>query len=213
MHRVLLTGFEPFDSIDGNASWEAVKAAAEQPVAGTVFDTALLPVTFSGGPDALETAIERAEPDVVLAVGQAAGRQAVTVERVAVNLVNASIPDNDGRQPVGVPLDPGGPDAYFTNLPLRRCVAAARGAGVPTAESLTAGSYVCNAVFYRLMRLATVRPGLLGGFVHVPLTPEQSLDGGYPTLAAESAGRALAAIAEAAFAGQDSFGPATGATH
>ncbi|WP_100445407.1 pyroglutamyl-peptidase I [Glycomyces xiaoerkulensis] len=214
MRRLLLTGFEPFGSVPGNASREAVRAAAERGFDGAAVETALLPVAFEAAPEALEAAIDRTDPDLVLAVGQAEGRRAVTLERVAVNLVNAPIPDNDGEQPVGEPLAPGGPDAYLSNLPLRRCVAAVRAAGVPAAESLTAGSYVCNAVFYRLMRLvATSRPGLLGGFAHVPLVPWQSLEGRQPTMPAETVAAALGAIAEAAFAGSEEGGPPTGGLH
>ena len=201
MRRVLLTGFEPFGSIEGNSSWEAIKAAAERPLEGAVIEAVQLPVTFARAPVALEELVERGTPDLVLAVGQAAGRKAVTVERVALNMVNSPIPDNDGHQPVGVPLVPGGPDAYFTNLPLRSCVTAAREAGVPAAESLTAGSYVCNAVFYRLMHLvATRHRHMLGGFAHVPLVPEQSLDGKHATIPAELAATGLIAVVRAALA-------------
>ncbi|GAB3650850.1 pyroglutamyl-peptidase I [Glycomyces tarimensis] len=204
MRRVLLTGFEPFGSVHGNSSWEAVKLAAEHPIRDAVVETMLLPVTFSGAPLAMEAAIERFEPDLVIAVGQAGGRTAVDVERVAVNRVDASIPDNDGRQPFGEPLIADGPGSYFTGLPLRSCVAAAREAGVPAAGSMTAGTYVCNAVFYRLMHLAaTRRPGLVAGFVHVPLIPGQSLDGNYPTLPSDLAAKGIAAIAATALAGGD----------
>ncbi|MCH7229865.1 pyroglutamyl-peptidase I [Glycomyces sp. L485] len=202
MRRVLLTGFEPFGFIDGNSSWEAVKLAAEHPIEGAVIETVLLPVTFSGAPLSMEAAIEAFDPEVVVAVGQAGGRAAVAVERVAVNLVDASMPDNDGRQPIGDVLVADGPGAYFTGLPLRSCVEAARAAGVPAAESMTAGTYVCNTVFYRLMHLvATRRPGLRGGFVHVPLMPGQSLDGAYPTLSSELAAKAIAAIVRTALDG------------
>lgn len=202
MRRVLLTGFEPFDSIEGNSSWEAVKFAESIAVEGATITTVQLPVTFAGAPVALEAAIERVRPHLVIAVGQAAGRSGVSVERVAVNLSNAAIPDNDGRQPIGEPILPDGPDAYSTNLPLWSCVAAAREAGVPAAESLSAGSYVCNTVFYRLMHLAaTSENHLLGGFVHVPLLPEQSLDGSHPTLSADLAAKGLIEVVKAALSG------------
>jgi pyroglutamyl-peptidase len=216
MARVLLTGFEPFGDIAGNASWEAVSTVADRAVDGATITAVRLPVTFEGAPGALADAIEESRPDLVLATGQAAGRKAVTVERVAINMVNAPIPDNEGLQPIGEPLIDGAPDAYFTNLPLRACVAAARKAGIPTAESLTAGSYVCNAVFYRLMHeAATRRQGLVAGFVHVPLTPAQSLDGAHPTMPAEVAADAIAAIVRTALASEPEadLALATGTVH
>lgn len=197
MPHVLLTGFEPFGGADTNPSWEAVQTACEQL---TISATAIeLPVDFDASAVHLRTAIENANPDLVICVGQAARRPALTIERVAVNLIDAPIPDNAENQPIDQPVVAGAPDAYFASLPVKACVEAARAAGVPTSASLTAGSYVCNSTFFHLQHLiATEYPHLKGGFVHVPLSPEQGIDGSVPTLSPAMVGTALAAIVHTA---------------
>lgn len=212
--RVLLTGFEPFGGEAVNPSWSAVRQAAAQPLPGVEWSTAELPCVFGAALDALREAVAAADPDIVLCVGQAGGRPDVTVERVAINVDDARIPDNAGAQPIDEPVVPGGPAAYFAALPIKACVAAARAAGAPASVSQTAGTFVCNHVFYGLMHLiATERPGLRGGFVHVPYAPEQVPDGGAPALAVADNAVALRAIAATAAAGTPELRAVGGATH
>jgi pyroglutamyl-peptidase len=108
----------------------------------------------------------------VLALGLAEGRHGITPERIAINLADARIPDNDGDQPRDAEIEHGGPAARFSGLPVKAIAHALEAAGIPSSVSLTAGSYVCNHVFYELMGFAATRPGLRAGFVHVPATPQ-----------------------------------------
>ncbi|WEV24136.1 pyroglutamyl-peptidase I [Streptomyces sp. 71268] len=212
--RVLLTGFEPFGGEAVNPSWSAVRQVAAQPLPGVEWSTAELPCVFGAALDALREAVAAAEPDIVLCVGQAGGRPDVTVERVAINVDDARIPDNAGAQPIDEPIVPDGPAAYFAALPIKACVAAARAAGAPASVSQTAGTFVCNHVFYGLMHLiATERPALRGGFVHVPYAPEQVPDGDAPALAVAETAVALRAIAATAAAGTPELRAVGGATH
>ncbi|WP_240675082.1 pyroglutamyl-peptidase I [Cellulomonas endophytica] len=196
---VLLTAFEPFDGQAVNASAAAVAVVARDWDGPVPLRTATLPVSFARGPAALARLVEAVVPVLVVCVGEAGGRSAVGLERVAVNLVDARIPDADGVQPVDGPADPDGPAARFSSLPVKACVAAARDTGAPAELSLTAGTYVCNAVAYALAGLLEVRPGVRGGFVHVPRLPQQ-VAAGEPALDAEVAGRALAAVLRTALA-------------
>lgn len=178
MTRVLLTAFDPFGGETVNPSQQAVArlADAEAP-SGVEIRTAVLPVVFGDAIDALREAVAEHDPDLVICAGEAGGRFAVTPERVAVNVNDAPMPDNAGRTPVDEPVVAGGPVAYFSGLPVAAIVDALRAAGIPAAKSSTAGNYVCNNVFYGLMHLiATERPGLVGGFVHVPYVHEQVLN-------------------------------------
>jgi pyroglutamyl-peptidase len=199
MTRVLLTGFEPFDNSTVNPSWEAVRLVGSAPPEGVSLTTAMVPVVFADVIGRLREAIEESDPDVVICVGEAGGRPDVTVERVAINVSDARIPDNSGGRPVDAPIVEGGPAAYFATLPVKACVAAVRDAGLPASVSQTAGTFVCNHVFYGLMHLiATERPGLRGGFVHVPNLPEQVLSERAPSLPARAVADALSAIVSAA---------------
>jgi pyroglutamyl-peptidase len=192
MKSVLLTGFEPFDGATVNPSWEAVRL-----VPGV--RAVQLPCVFGEALEHLREAVREHEPSVVVCVGQAGGRHDVTVERVAINLDDARIPDNAGRRPIDEPVVRDGPAAYFSTLPVKACVAAARSAGVPASVSHSAGTFVCNHVFYGLMHLiATERPRLRGGFVHVPFAPEQVLGEAKPSMPITMIAEALAAIVSAA---------------
>jgi pyroglutamyl-peptidase len=172
--QVLLTGFEPFDGQRTNPSWDA--AAAVQPT-GYDLTTLQLPCVFDKSLEILRSALDARHYDVVICVGQAGGRPDITPERVAVNLNDARIPDNEGNQPVDTPVVPDGPTAYFSTLPVKACATALTTAGIPASVSHTAGTFVCNHVFYGLMHLvATEHPHLRAGFVHVPFTPEQTDD-------------------------------------
>lgn len=176
IRTVLLTGFDPFGGDAVNPSWFAVERLRGEILAGHRIETAQLPTAFERAPRALRAAIRRHRPALVLCIGQAGGRSAISFERVAINVIDARIPDNDGAQPVDAPVAKGGPAAYFSTLPIKSLRAALLSAGIPAEISQTAGTFVCNQVFYALMRslarLPAPRPR--GGFVHVPFVPEQA---------------------------------------
>lgn len=187
MRGVLLAGFDSADGV-ANPPWEAISL-----VPGV--RTALLPCRFGEAPERLREAVAEHDPAVVVCVGQAGGRPDVTVERVAVNLDDARVPDCAGRQPIDEPVVPGGPAAYFATLPVKACVAAARAVGVPASVSQSAGTFLCNHLFYRLMHLiATERPGIRGGLVHVPFSPDQVLGEARPCMPVTVVAQALTAI-------------------
>jgi len=194
--RVLVTGFEPFGGDRTNASLEAVRRL---PARSGALEIAIaeLPTSFIRSLPALETAIARAQPEIVLCVGQAGDRAALSVERVAVNIQDARIPDNDGAQPADAPVVPGGPAAYLATLPVRAAVAALRAAELPAQLSMSAGTFVCNHVFYGLMHLAaTRRHRYRGGFLHVPPLPQQAA-GAAPSLALEDIVRGIELVLDA----------------
>jgi pyroglutamyl-peptidase len=172
--KALVTGFEPFGGEPINPALEAVERVSARlgdlEIAGQV-----LPAVFGRAIDALEDAIVASDPDIVLCVGQAGGRAALSLERIAINVDDARIPDNAGQQPIDRPVVPGGPAAYFATLPVKAAAAALREAGLPAIVSNTAGTFVCNHVFYGLMHLAASRRlRLRGGFLHVPYLPSQA---------------------------------------
>ena len=173
MRTVLLTGFEPFDQDTLNPSWEAVRLLDETLINDDVRIVARqLPCVFSQAPAHLHALIERFTPQMVIAVGLGPGRSDIALERVAINLIDARIPDNQGEQPIDIPVAAEGPTAHFSTLPIKAMVAALRAAGIPATVSHTAGTFVCNQVFYSLQHTlagSTVR----SGFMHVPLLTEQ----------------------------------------
>ena len=172
---VLLTGFEPFNGATINPSWEAVRALDGWSGPGFAVAARQLPCVFGGARDVLREAIAGVRPHIVIAVGQAGGRSEISLERVAINIDDASIRDNAGAQPVDTPIAADGPAAYFSTLPIKAIVKALRLRGFPAAVSQTAGTFVCNHVFYGLMHDAAGQP-LKAGFVHVPFLPEQAAD-------------------------------------
>ena len=189
--KILITGFQPFGGQKVNPAWEAVRKLPDV-LGDKVLWKLEIPVTFGGAFDAVEAKAAEVDPDVILCVGQAGGRDAVTPERIAVNLQDASIPDNAGNQPVDLPVAADGANAYFTTLPVKAMAAAVRAQDIPCRLSCTAGTYVCNDVFYRLLHRYR-DTGKRVGFVHVPFLPEQ----GSPNLPLNSIVRALQAMLEA----------------
>lgn len=166
--RALVTGFDPFGGARANTSLEAVRRLPNR--IGTLdVVTAELPTSYARSIPALKAAIADAKPGIVLCVGEAGDRPLLSVERVAVNLQDARMPDNDGASPVDRPVVRGGPAAYFATLPVRAIVAALRAAELPAELSMSAGAFVCNHVFYGLMHIAAVnKRNFRGGFLHVP---------------------------------------------
>lgn len=171
---LLLTGFEPFGGETINPSWEVARRLDGEPIAGLRVVARQLPCRFGEAAEALRQALHACRPALVLALGQAGGRSDLSVERVAINVDDARIPDNAGAQPVDVPVAPDGPAAYFSTLPIKAIVAGLRAQGVPASVSQTAGTFVCNHVFYALMHALRDRPTVRAGFVHLPLLPEQA---------------------------------------
>lgn len=202
---VLLTGFAPFAGEATNPSREIVRALAGRTLVGHRVITAELPVVFGRANVALAAAIADARPALAIAIGQAGGRNCISLERVAINLIDARIPDNDGCQPIDEPVIAGAPSAYFSTLPVKAMQAAMRAAGVPTEVSFSAGSFVCNAVFFALMHRFADAPGhARGGFIHVPYLPAQAAQHpGAPSMDLETMIRGVAIAVEAALANAD----------
>lgn len=200
--KILVTGFDAFGGEAINPSYEAVRRLPEE-MAGAQLLRCALPTSFARGRAEIARLIALHRPDLVLNVGQAGGAAGLRVERVAVNLADARIPDNDGAQPVDQPLVPGGPAAYFAAVPVRAMVRAVQAQGCACQISDTAGTYVCNAVMYTALHLrATQYPGMRAGFVHLPYIPEQ-LSGkaaGTPAVPLPALTAALQAALEAAAA-------------
>lgn len=170
---VLLLGFATFGGETVNPSWEAVRQLHGRRIAGYRIVARQLPVEFGASLKVLRAAVREVKPKLVLCVGQAGGRTAMSLERVAINVDDARIPDNAGAQPVDVEIVKDGPAAYFTGLPIKSMLAALRENGIPAEVSQTAGTYVCNHVFYGLMHMLRNRR-IRGGFVHIPYSPEQA---------------------------------------
>jgi pyroglutamyl-peptidase len=191
---VLVSGFEPFGGQTINASWEAVSLLPDT-IASHPVRRLLLPVEFCRSADLLTDALLTCTPAAVIAVGEAQGRAELCVERVAVNVMAARIPDNAGFQPDGEPIVPGGPAEYVTQLPVDACVAAAQAAGVPARPSDSAGQYVCNQLMYRLLHhLACADLHIPAGFIHVPYMLQQVAERPeLPAYSADDLARALAA--------------------
>lgn len=218
MKKILFTGFEPFGGERTNPSWEAVALLPDR-MEGAVIAKRQMPVEYDRVADLLCRAIEEERPDAVICVGQAGGRAVLTPEMVAINLNDASIPDNAGVSHSGEAICQNGPAAYFATIPVKAVSAGMLEAGVPSAVSYTAGTYVCNNIMYHLLHfLAQGHPEIKGGFIHVPYECGQVLGkSGMPSLplsmivrGLEAAARVTAEVLEAG--GQD-IRTACGSTH
>lgn len=212
--KVLLTGFDPFGGETVNPSWEAVKrlnGAAEGP-ASIVSEQ--VPTVFYKSLAVLREAIKKHQPDIIICVGQAGGRMQITPERVAINLNEARIPDNEGNQPVGENISQDGPAAYWTGLPIKRIVEEIKKKDIPAAVSYTAGTFVCNHLFYGLMdEIACHHPHIRGGFIHIPYIPEQTLQKSAPSLSLDLVTKALKIAAVTAAAHEDDIETGGGELH
>lgn len=195
---ILVTGFEPFGGESINASWEVARALRGRRLAGAVVRAACLPTEFGRAADSLEVALRAHQPTLVLALGQAAGRGELSLERIAINVDDARIPDNAGSAPVDQPIVRRGPAAYFSTLPIKAMAIAARAAGVPAGVSQSAGTFVCNHLFYQLQHRLR-RTAVRSGFMHLPLLPEQTATfPGYPALPLDEQVRGTRAVLQAA---------------
>ena len=172
--KLLITAFEPFGDDSRNSAQDTLETIPDE-INGAQITKVVLPVVFGKSLECLRSAILKEKPDAVLCLGQAGGRKALTPERIAINLSDARLPDNDGQQPSDQAIFADGPDAYFSTLPIKSMTAAIRNAGVPAEVSNSAGTYVCNQVMYGLLYfIAHEFPKVRGGFLHLPYTEEQA---------------------------------------
>ena len=214
MKTVLITGFEPFGGESVNPSWEVVSGLDNAIIGGCCVVARQLPCVFGESLAVLNGAIDALSPSLVLAVGQAGGRTDITVERVAINVDDARIADNQGQQPVDVPVVADGPAAWFSTLPIKAMVMAMRNAGIPASVSQTAGTFVCNHVMYGLLHKLRDAPAVKGGFIHIPYLPQQAAQHpGAPSMAAETVRRALEVAIATALQVESDIAVTGGATH
>ncbi len=172
--KVLITGFEPFGGETMNPAWEAVRRLSDR-IGGAEIIKREIPTVFEEAQRILEREVSVLHPDLLISVGQAGGRSCVTVERLAVNLMDARIPDNAGAQPADEPVQPGGENAYFSSLPVKAMAEHVREHGLPCDISCSAGTFVCNCVMYRGLYLCAHQyPKMRAGFIHVPYLPQQT---------------------------------------
>jgi pyroglutamyl-peptidase len=185
--KILITGFEPFGGSTVNPSIQVVRAMASAPLDNVDLCTAMLPVDRITGPSTLVLAVDTYKPDVVLCLGQATGRTTLSIERVAVNLLDYHIADNSGALVTDEPVVPDGPAAYFVTLPVRDLLSAVRDACVPAELSLSAGTFLCNQVLYTLLHHIAVNGlAIKAGFIHVPALPEQVVDKPAPSMSLQT---------------------------
>ena len=211
---VLLTGFAPFGGEQVNPSWQAGSALHGTRIAGHRVVSRELPVAFGDSLKTLRSALREIQPALVICVGQAGGRAQLSLERVAINVDDARIPDNTGQQPVDLPVIDGGPAAYFSTLPIKAMREALMAAGFPAEVSQTAGTYVCNHVFYGLMHALRARRSVRAGFIHIPYSPAQAaLHPGAPSIAVETVTAALRLATQVALKTPSDIRMAAGAEH
>ena len=213
--KLLLTGFDPFGGEPINPAWEAVKRVADK-----IDDVEVIklevPTVFYKSIDTVAAAIEKEKPDAVLCIGQAGGRYDLTPERVAININDARIPDNEGKQPLDGPVFEDGEPAYFTTLPIKAMVRAIREADVPASISNSAGTYVCNHLMYGVLyTLAKKYPGVRGRFMHVPFVTSQVVNRATPapSLSTETIAKGIEAAIKAIGSNKDDIKTVEGKTH
>ncbi|GAA2572587.1 MULTISPECIES: pyroglutamyl-peptidase I [Streptomyces] len=216
MTRVLVTGFEPFAQDTYNPSWAAAQLLQDNPPDGVEVTAVQLPCVFGKSLTVLREAVLDSDPALVVSLGLSP-RDCISVERVAINVNDCPIPDNAGRKPVDEPIVPDAPAAYFSTLPIKRCVTEVqKRTGLNSAVSQTAGTFVCNHVFYGLMHLlATEGKQRRGGFVHIPHTPEMPAAANHfvPSLPVEDTAKGLRVVLSTALAHDTDLAVAAGATH
>ena len=181
--RLLLTGFEPFGKYNDNSSWAVAEKVAACGFVGAEVVAMRLPVSFAGVGTALRKAVKECSPDVVIMLGQAAGIDFIKLERIAINMMDATTPDNDGYMPDEEPICADGAAALFTNTDIKELRGAVEEQGIPVKVSNSAGLYVCNRTYYEALRLCNEKPGLKALFVHLPFYDGQpSATAGQPTM-------------------------------
>ena len=173
--KILITGFDPFGGEKTNPAIESVKKISEN-IENAEIKKLEIPTVFHKSADVIEDAIKEFNPDAILCVGQAGGRFGLTVERVAINQDDARIKDNEGNQPIDVPIREDGKNAYFATIPIKRIVEEIKKDKIPASVSNSAGTFVCNHIMYQALYLAEKYNIKAAGFMHVPFLPEQVLD-------------------------------------
>lgn len=173
--HLLITGFDPFGGDSINPAWEAVKLLPDE-IGPYRLHKLEIPTVFAAAAQAVLTQAETVKPDVILCIGQAGGRSAITPERIGINVRDARIPDNRGNQPRGEFIAPGGPAAYFATVPVQNMAQAVYDSGIPGTVSNSAGAFVCNDVLYSLLHHFDGSKTRVG-FIHVPFLPQQAKDG------------------------------------
>jgi pyroglutamyl-peptidase len=191
MKKIVITGFDPFGGQSVSPAWEAVNALPDQ-IGNRKLCKLQIPTVFGLAADTILARAKEIHADIILCIGQAGGRSAVTPERIAVNIRDGKIADNAGFQPDGEPVAADGPAAYFTTLPVAAMVAAIQAAGIPSLASNSAGAFVCNDTLYALLHHYSGTPVKVG-FIHVPYLPEQ----GSPSLPLTDIVKALEAAISA----------------
>ncbi len=196
MKTVLITGFEPFGGGVINPALEAVKILEGRQLDGGCIVTCSVPVVRYESVNRVVEAIKKHAPDIVITVGQAAGREAITPERVAINVDDYCIPDNSGLQPIDETVVLGGPDAYFSSLPIKAICQSLMSKNIAVKVSNTAGTYVCNHLFYGVQHYLACS-NVRHGFVHIPLLPEQAKELNQPGMPLKTIVEGLMATAQA----------------
>ena len=212
--KVLVTGFDPFGGESINPAWEAVKVIKNE-IAGAEIVTMQIPTVVGKSIEKIHNKMVEINPDIVIAVGQAGGRFGVTPERVAINVTDARIPDNEGNQPIDEPIFADGDTAYFSNLPVKAMVQAIKDAGYPASLSNTAGTYICNHVMYGILYYIRKEfPNVRGGFIHVPFAASQVVEKpNTPSMAITDITASLEAAIQAAVEHKDDLKIIGGETH
>lgn len=212
--KVLVTGFDPFGGETINPAWEAVKMMKDE-IAGAEIVKLQIPVVVGTSIEKIHEKMKEIQPDLVLSIGQAGGRFGVTPERVAINVTDARIPDNEGHQPIDEVIFEDGPAAYFTNLPVKAMVQAIKDAGYPAVLSNSAGTYICNHVMYGILYYIEKEfPGVRGGFIHVPYAAAQVVDKpGTPSMSITDISASLEAAVRAAVENQKDIQAVGGELH
>ena len=212
--KLLVTGFDPFGGEKINPAIESVKLLADE-ISGAEIIKLEIPTVFNKSLAVIEKAVREHQPDVVLSIGQAGGRSAISVEYVGINLNEARIKDNEGYQPSGEKIYEDGENAYFATLPVKAMTAAMKAANVLAAISYTAGTFVCNHVLYGVRYLAEKEfPAMRSGFIHIPFLPEQVLDkANTPSMSLDLIVKGLTAAIEAIVSNEKDIQARAGETH
>lgn len=210
--KILITGFQPFGGEAKNPSYEAVKLLPDE-VLGAEIVKLEVPVVFGQAGEVVAAKAREVKPDVIICVGQAGGRTAMNPERVGININDGATPDNSGYVPCGEAIVKDGPDAYFTNLPIKAMVQKMIDNDIPAAISNTAGTYVCNNLMYSVLHLIhTEFPGVRGGFIHVPYASMQH-NFRFASMSLTDIAKGLELCLEAVVENENDITASHGATH
>ncbi|MGE7887213.1 pyroglutamyl-peptidase I [Bacillus cereus] len=215
MKTVLLTGFDPFGGESINPAWEVAKSLHEKTIGEYKIISKQVPTVFRKSISILKEYIEELNPEIIICIGQAGGRPDITIERVAINIDDARIADNEGNQPVDVPVVEEGPAAYWSTLPMKAIVKKLREEGILSSVSQTAGTFVCNHLFYGLMHeLEKHDKKIKGGFIHIPFLPEQASNyPGQPSMSLSTISKGIELAVEVTTTVEVDIVEVGGATH